>query len=380
MKCQRDKFSLQRKISYLNGAYMSPLLKKVEKAGIKGLIQKRKPFHISPAAFFKETEVLRNLFGQLINSSESARHVIIPSVSYGIENVVQNLEKKKGNIVMAAGQFPSNVYPWSSRANYQLKFVAAPTGGKNLGMSWNERILAAIDDQTAAVSIGQVHWVNGIKFDLTAIRQKTRAVGAALIIDGTQSVGALPFDVQAVQPDALVVAGYKWLMGPYSIGMAYYGEMFDQGTPIENNWMNRQGSDQFSGLTHYEEQFLPGALRYEVGEHSNFILVPMLIAAIKQLLKWTPLGIQQYCETLCHDTIETLRSEGYTIEATEGRASHLFGIYFNENTTMERIEQALSKHRVNISVREKALRISPNVYNDQKDVQRLLSALKEAII
>ncbi|MDC1516483.1 aminotransferase class V-fold PLP-dependent enzyme [Cyclobacteriaceae bacterium] len=380
MKCQRDKFSLQRKISYLNGAYMSPLLKKVEKAGIKGLIQKRKPFHISPAAFFKETEVLRNLFGQLINSSESARHVIIPSVSYGIENVVQNLEKKKGNIVMAAGQFPSNVYPWSSRANYQLKFVAAPTGGKNLGVSWNERILAAIDDQTAAVSIGQVHWVNGIKFDLTAIRQKTRAVGAALIIDGTQSVGALPFDVQAVQPDALVVAGYKWLMGPYSIGMAYYGEMFDQGTPIENNWMNRQGSDQFSGLTHYEEQFLPGALRYEVGEHSNFILVPMLIAAIKQLLKWTPLGIQQYCETLCHDTIETLRSEGYTIEATEGRASHLFGIYFNENTTMERIEQALSKHRVNISVREKALRISPNVYNDQKDVQRLLSALKEAII
>ena len=359
---------------------MSPLLKKVEKAGIKGLIQKRKPFHISPAAFFKETEVLRNLFGQLINSSESARHVIIPSVSYGIENVVQNLEKKKGNIVMAAGQFPSNVYPWSSRANYQLKFVAAPTGGKNLGVSWNERILAAIDDQTAAVSIGQVHWVNGIKFDLTAIRQKTRAVGAALIIDGTQSVGALPFDVQAVQPDALVVAGYKWLMGPYSIGMAYYGEMFDQGTPIENNWMNRQGSDQFSGLTHYEEQFLPGALRYEVGEHSNFILVPMLIAAIKQLLKWTPLGIQQYCETLCHDTIETLRSEGYMIEATEGRASHLFGIYFNENTTMERIEQALSKHRVNISVREKALRISPNVYNDQKDVQRLLSALKEAII
>ena len=380
MKCQRDKFSLQRKISYLNGAYMSPLLKKVEKVGIKGLIQKRKPFHIPPAAFFKETEVLRNLFGQLINSSELARHVIIPSVSYGIENVVQNLEKKKGNIVMAAGQFPSNVYPWSSRGHYQLKFVAAPTEGKNLGVSWNERILTAIDDQTAAVSIGQVHWVNGIKFDLTAIRQKTRAVGAALIIDGTQSVGALPFDVQAVQPDALVVAGYKWLMGPYSIGMAYYGEMFDQGMPIENNWMNRQGSDQFSGLTHYEEQFLPGALRYEVGEHSNFILVPMLIAAIKQLLKWTPLGIQQYCETLCHDTIETLRSEGYTIEASEGRASHLFGIYFNENTTMERIEQALSKHRVNISVREKALRISPNVYNDQKDVQRLLSALKEAII
>jgi len=80
MKCQRNKFSLQRKISYLNGAYMSPLLKKVEKAGIKGMIKKRKPFHVAPSDFFKETEVLRNLFGQLINSPESARHVIIPSV------------------------------------------------------------------------------------------------------------------------------------------------------------------------------------------------------------------------------------------------------------------------------------------------------------
>ena len=201
-----------------------------------------------------------------------------------------------------------------------------------------------------------------------------------MIIDGTQSIGALPFDVQAVQPDALVVAGYKWLMGPYSIGMAYYGEMFDQGSPIENNWINRQGADQFTGLTHYEDHFLPGAQRYEVWEHSNFILVPMLIAAIKQLLKWTPLGIQEYCEVLCHDAIDTLRSEGYTVEASEGRASHLFGVYFNENTTMERIEQALSKLRVKISVRDQALRISPNVYNDQKDVQRLVSALKEAII
>ena len=162
--------------------------------------------------------------------------------------------------------------------------------------------------------------------------------------------------------------------------MAYYGEMFDQGKPIENNWMNRQGSDQFSGLTHYEDNYLPRAHRYEVGEHSNFILVPMLIAAIKQLLKWTPLGIQRYCEALCYDAIDSLRSEGYTIEASKVRASHLFGIYFNENTTMERIERALSKYRVKISIRDQALRVSPNVYNDQKDVQRLVSALKEAII
>ena len=144
--------------------------------------------------------------------------------------------------------------------------------------------------------------------------------------------------------------------------------------------MNRQGSDQFSGLTHYEDRYLPRAQRYEVGEHSNFILVPMLIAAIKQLLKWTPLGIQQYCEALCYEAIDNLRSEGYTIEDSKVRASHLFGIYLNENTTMERIERTLAKYRVKISIRDRALRVSPNVYNDQKDIQRLVSALREAII
>ena len=73
-------------------------------------------------------------------------------------------------------------------------------------------------------------------------------------------------------------------------------------------------------------------------------------------------------------------TKGYNIEDSKVRASHLFGIYFNQNTNMERIERALSKYRVKISIRDHALRVSPNVYNDQKDIQRLVSALKEAII
>ena len=76
-------------------------------------------------------------------------------------------------------------------------------------------------------------------FDLNTVRQRTREVGAWLVIDGTQSIGALPFDVEELQPDALVVAGYKSMMGPYSIGMAYYGDALDGGIPVEQNWISR---------------------------------------------------------------------------------------------------------------------------------------------
>ena len=95
MKCQRDKFLLQGKVTYLNGAYMSPLLKKVEKAGIKGIIGKRKPYRIPPEDFFGESETLRRLYASLINVSDPSRIVIIPSVSYGVENAVKNLPKKR---------------------------------------------------------------------------------------------------------------------------------------------------------------------------------------------------------------------------------------------------------------------------------------------
>ena len=71
-----------------------------------------------------------------------------------------------------------------------------------------------------------------------------------------------------------------------SLGVAYYGEYFDEGKPIEDSWLNRMDSEDFSRLINYQASYQTGALRYDVGEHSNFVLVPMLIRSIKQLNQW----------------------------------------------------------------------------------------------
>ena len=128
---------------------------------------------------------------------------------------------------------------------------------------WNERVLEAIGDDTAIVALCQVHWTDGTLFDLEEVGTRCREVGAALVVDGTQSVGALPFDVGRIRPDALVCAGYKWLMGPYSIGAAYFGPRFDGGTPLEEAWLAREGSDDFPRLVDYTDTYRPGAARYE---------------------------------------------------------------------------------------------------------------------
>ena len=380
MQNQRAKFTIPKGVTYLNCAYMSPLLKSVEKAGIAGVQRKRNPFSISSSDFFSDGEKLRNEFGSLIKARNSRRIVIVPSVSYGLATVAKNVRLGAGDrIIVAAEQFPSNYYPWerlTQETKSNLNTVLPPTTPESRGRRWNERILDAIDSKTRIVALGHVHWADGTRFDLERIRKRTREVGSLLIIDGTQSVGALAFDVQKIQPDALICGGYKWMMGPYSIGLAYYGEYFDGGKPLEENWMNRLYSENFTGLVNYQGSYQPGSLRYEVGEHSNFILVPMMLEALKQINRWQPENIQKYCQKISKPFIDQLRSAGYWVEEESGRGSHLFGVRFPTHASIEIAKEKVKKKKISVSFRGDFMRVAPNVYNDPKDFERLLDALR----
>lgn len=379
MKCRKSDFLLDDSVTYLNCAYMSPQLKVVEQAGINGIRRKRNPFKITPELFFGETEELREEFAKLIHTPDAKRVVVIPSASYGMAGVAKNLPLKKDDQIIVVGeQFPSNVYPWHSLADEKgakIVTVSPPAERKNRGKIWNERILDAINTKTKLVAIANVHWADGTLFDLKSIRTRTRDVDAWLAIDGTQSVGALPIDVEDIQPDALVCAGYKWLMGPYSIGLAYYGPALDDGKPIEENWINRHESENFANLVNYNDRYQPGALRYEVGEHSNFVLVPMLLAAIQQLNKWGIEHIQAYCQNLISNGIAALRDEGFIIEEADSRGSHLFGVRLGEHHSIENIRSSLSNQNVLVSYRGDSIRVSPNVYNDEKEFDTFVQIL-----
>jgi selenocysteine lyase/cysteine desulfurase len=378
MKSQKNKFSIPAGVTYLNCAYMSPLLKSVEKAGLIGLTRKRNPFKISAEDFYTEGEILRKEFASLINVKGSKRIAIIPSVSYGLATVAKNVQLKPAdNILVAAEQFPSNYYPWerlTRDARAELCVVAPPDKLEGRGKKWNERILDSINAKTRMVAMGNVHWADGTLFDLSAIRKRTNEVGALLIIDGTQSVGALPFDVQRLQPDALVCGGYKWLMGPYSIGVAYYGKYFDAGTPVEESWINRKDSVDFTRLVNYQSDYQPHSLRYDVGEHGNFILVPMMIAALRQIKQWDPENIQAYCKKI--NPVERLRELGCWLEDEQFRGQHLFGIRFPKDFPILKTKEKLKRKSVSVSFRGDSMRIAPNVYNDAGDFDKLIEALR----
>jgi selenocysteine lyase/cysteine desulfurase len=360
---------------------MSPLLKKAEKAGIKALRLKRNPVNITPSDFFSGGELLRAEYGKLLNISDNKRIAIIPSVSYGIASVAANVKLSKGDELIVAGdQFPSNYFTWERLCNETsatLKIVKAPDDLNERGKKWNEKILDAITKNTKVVALAHTHWTDGTKFDLEKIRKRTRDVGALLIIDGTQSVGALPFDFEKFQPDALICAGYKWLLGPYSIGLAYFGEYFDSGKPIEESWMNRLNAEDFSALVNYQANYQPAALRYDVGEHSNFTLVPMMTKALEQLNNWKPENVQAYCKSITVKAVENLKNKGFWVEDEGYRGHHLIGLRLPAGMDLEKIKAALLKNKIYVSYRANALRLAPNVYNDEADLNKFVRVVTQ---
>ncbi|MEL6812840.1 MAG: aminotransferase class V-fold PLP-dependent enzyme, partial [Bacteroidota bacterium] len=276
---QKDLFNLPTTPIYLNGAYMSPQLKSVEKIGIENLQRKSHPASITPADFFSEKELLRQRFATLIQVDDPQRIALMPSVSFGIATAMRNIPFQPGDeIVVLEEQFPSNYYTWKqleAEKNIKVITIHAPELTAGRGARWNEAIINAISSKTKCVALPHVHWADGTKFDLQRIRKGCNVVDAYLVIDGTQSVGAMPFSVQDIRPDVLICGGYKWLLGPYGLGVAYFGARFDQGIPLDNNWMNHEGAEDFSNLVNYNPTLKPKAARYDIGESSNFILVPM---------------------------------------------------------------------------------------------------------
>ncbi|MFK7935971.1 MAG: aminotransferase class V-fold PLP-dependent enzyme [Saprospiraceae bacterium] len=382
MQSQKHLFNLPHPdVTYLNGAYMSPQLKSVEAIGHEMVSAKCQPYSVSIDDFFEPRKRLQRAFAKLINADDYERIALIPAVSYGVATVAKNIQLSANQkVIVADEQFPSNIYTWkrlTDETGATLQLISAPTK-TDRAENWTNAIIEAIDESTAVVTMGTVHWADGTKYDLEAIGKRAREVGAYFILDGTQSVGALPFDIQKVGADALICGGYKWLLGPYSQGVAYYSERFDNGVPIEENWINRYRSEDFKNLVNYEDRYQPKAARYSVGEQSNFILVPMLTRAIEQLLEWGTDNIQDYTQKIAAAALPQLQALGCQIEAADQRAHHLFGVRLPADFPAERLQEILKERQIWVSFRGDSIRIAPHVYNDAGDFGKLVACFVDA--
>jgi len=369
---QKSLFTIPDNISYLNCAYMSPLLKGSADAGVNAIQQRNEPWTYKVKDWFEPAEDLKQLFAAIINANKQ-NIALIPSVSYGIAVAKNNIHLKTGQeIVLLDQQYPSNVYAWQELAKESGAKIM--TVKKNVDQSWTDAILPVINKNTGLVAIPNCHWTNGGLLDLKIISAKVKDVNAKLVIDASQSAGVYPIDVQNIKPDFLVTAGYKWLLGPYGLSYLYADEKyFEDGKPIEYTWMGKKGSEDFAALVDYRDEYKPGAARFDAGQYPAFINIPMATAALKQILEW---GIDNIQETLSELTshIAALATQRGLKIADSNRIGHLIGINLEENRIRE-ISTTLSVNNVYISFRGSSMRIAPYLYNQREDIENLFRLL-----
>lgn len=369
---QRHLFDIPREVAYFNCAYMSPLLRTAVDVGREAIQRKAYPWSVTPPAFFTELVEARNLFAGLIGASADDI-ALIPSASYGMAVAARNLPVAAGQRVLMLDEgFPSLVYAWLARCEaVGAEPVLLPRPADH---DWTRVVLEAIDERTALAALPVCHWTDGALLDLRRIGARLREVGAALALDATQSIGVMPFDAARVRPDFLVAPTYKWLLGPYSMGFMYVDPKWHGGEPIEHNWIAREGSEDFSGLVKYRAGFQPGARRYDVGEPSNFGLLPVAIEGLKQLHAWGVERIYASTSRLASTIAEQLAPLGLKAVPDGLRAGHYLGLR-RAGGLPPGLGAALSGQGIWLSVRGDALRITPHLYNDQHDINRLVAAL-----
>jgi selenocysteine lyase/cysteine desulfurase len=369
--CQRDLFDLPREVAYLNCAYMSPLLVSAVEAGRGALALKARPWRIRPPDFFSGPDAARAAFARVLGC-DAAGVALVPAASYGLATAAANIALRAGDrILVLKDQFPSNVHPWRRRAaetGAEILAVDAPDGDLTAA------VLDAIDERTAILACPHCRWTDGALIDLPRVADAARAAGAALVLDVTQSAGALPLDVARVDPDFLVAAAYKWLLGPYATGFLYVAERRRDGRPLEEHWMGREGAEDFSRLVDYRDAYRPGAVRFDMGEAANFALLPVAVAALEQLAAW---GVPAIAGTLAARTRAiAARAEPLGLTASDPlqRAGHFLGLRLPEGAPSDLVAR-LAADDVHVSVRGRWLRVTPHLYNDDEDSDRLIAAL-----
>ena len=193
-------FSIPEEIAYLNQAYMSPQLSRLTDVGLEAMRAKEQPWVIREV---HSSNPLNRLTGNGTLKGTTREHIsLIPAVSYGISWAAGALPSKpRGQLLPLL--ILSNVYPWRARAETTGETVEMVQ--RSPGATWTDAVLERIGPDTSIVAIPACHWSDGSRVDLRKVREATREVGAALVLDLTQSLGAVPFHVGEIDPDVVLL-------------------------------------------------------------------------------------------------------------------------------------------------------------------------------
>ncbi|MBC9179469.1 aminotransferase class V-fold PLP-dependent enzyme [Pseudoroseomonas ludipueritiae] len=366
---QRHLFDIPAGVAYLDGAAYSPLPRGVRAAGEAGVLTKSQPWASPRSRDNDWAERARAAAARLIGAS-AEDVAIVGAVSHGMGTAARNLPLPAGSrMLRVQDEFPSVSLVWdrlAAEAGAVADVVPRPEDG-----DWTRAVLEAIArpgaPPLAVACLTPLHWSDGAVIDLDRIAPAVHAAGAALVVDATQAVGAMPVDVARWKPDFLAFPTYKWVLGPYSLAFLYAAPHRQSGLPLEENQNNRPGGG-----------FAPGARRYDKGERNDPIALPMAATGLELVASWGTAAVEARLRQLTDRLAQGAVALGIPVLPHALRAPHILGLRIPGGMPPGLIE-ALAAEKVYASDRLGVLRVSPHVWADEADCDRFLASLAGAL-
>lgn len=352
--------------TFLDHAAISPFPRRVRDAMVQYLDHRRVTFGFMDRDEEGIPARLRKTVARLINATPE-EIAMVQNTSHGLNLVAQSLPFRSGdNIIFCDMEFPSNVYPWmllERQKGVEARCIPHDGGGLTV-----EALEAHADRRTRAVAVSSVEFLTGFRTDLRAIGEWCRAHGAYFIVDGIQSLGAIPMDVRAYGVDFLAAGGPKWLMGPVGVGFLYCRrELLEEMQPPMAGCISVVGWEDWRD---YNLTFLPDACRFDLGG-PNLVGMTGLMAAIELLLETGIENIHRHTLYLTDVLIADLQRRGYPVVSNLDPAHRSAIVSFSVSGDGRAAHACLREAGVAVSLRESYIRVSPHGYNTEEEVLRV---------
>jgi selenocysteine lyase/cysteine desulfurase len=275
----RSEFPVTRRWAFFDHAAVAPLTGRARRAMTEWAAHMAENGDAELSQWERRVEDVRRLFGRLLHT-DPFDVAFVKNTSEGIGFVAEGFPWKPGdNMVTAAEEYPSNLYPWMNLADRGVEVRQVASRENRIAI---DDLRAALDSRTRIVSLSSVEFASGFRIDLDAIGSLCRERGILFFVDAIQSLGVLPLDVEKTPIDFLSADGHKWLLGPEGAGVFYIRrELVDQLHTNGVGWNSMVGFHDFSRV---DFRLKPHAGRWESGT-LNVAGIMALGASLELLLE-----------------------------------------------------------------------------------------------
>jgi cysteine desulfurase / selenocysteine lyase len=371
LRLRDQEFPVTRECAYLNHAGVGPLSRRAaERMSMLAETVSRSGDRLWFDRM-EEVERVRGLAARLLGARETREVAFVENTSTALSLAAEGLDWKPGdNVVGAALEFPSNVYPWMSLAARGVEYRRAE---ERDGRIDPEELFSLIDSRTRLLALSWVQYASGFRSDLARLGAACRERGVLFVVDVIQGLGALKLDVERELVDVAAASGHKWLLGPEGAGLLYVSDrVVDRLRPARSGWRSTRDMFQWAD---YDLTWAEGAKRFESGTLNVYGIVA-LGGSLEILQEAGAAAVEEQVLALTDRAARGLADLGFAVVSSRisGETS---GIVTATHPRLDptALVKRLGERDIVAAARAGRFRISPHFYNTEEEIDRCLGEI-----